>query len=135
MFRWSLGILIYEMLAGFPPFYADNPLKLYENILEGDVKYPPLFDNYIQDLLKHLLTADLTRRYGNLADGSLDIMRHPWFAEVDWERLLRREIEAPYIPSLKIGGGDASLFDVYPEEDDEFGKQGDDLYGQLFKDF
>ena len=33
---WALGILIYEMLAGYPPFYAENPLGIYEKILAGE---------------------------------------------------------------------------------------------------
>lgn len=132
---WSLGILTYEMLAGYPPFYADNPMKLYENILECKVRYPPYFDPLARDLLEKLLTPDLSKRYGNLANGSRDIMLHPWFEEVNWERLLRREIEAPYIPPVRAGSGDASLYDRYPEENYAYGQQGPDPYGDLFPEF
>ena len=37
---WALGILLYEMLVGYPPFFADNPFALYQKILKGSVKFP-----------------------------------------------------------------------------------------------
>ena len=132
---WSLGILTYEMLAGHPPFYDANPMKLYENILAGIVRYPPYFEASAKDLLSKLLTSDLSKRFGNLRNGSRDIMEHGWFAEVNWERLARRDIEPPYCPPLKGNPGDAHLFDSYQEEKEAYGQAGPDPYGHLFPDF
>jgi len=133
---WSLGILIFEMLAGFTPFWdSGSPLKIYENILKGRVKYPPYIHPDAQDLLSKLITADLTKRLGNLHGGSRDVMTHPWFAEVTWERLAKKDIDAPYVPPVKGGAGDASLFDKYPEETEQYGSTGDDPHGKLFPDF
>jgi protein kinase A len=124
------------MLAGYPPFYDQNPMKLYENIMNGRIKYPSYFDSLAKDLLTKLLTADLSKRYGNLKAGSADIFNHPWFAEVNWERLERREIDAPYIPPIRPGGGDASQFERYDEEGEEYGDfNSRDTYGHLFPDF
>lgn len=125
--RWSLGILIYEMLCGFTPFYdPGSPMKIYENILKGKVKYPPYIHPDAQDLLEKLITKDLTKRYGNLVNGSKDVMNHQWFAEVTWERLGKKDIDAPYVPPIKQGEGDASLFDKYPEETEQYGQKGKD---------
>ncbi|KAF2164720.1 hypothetical protein M409DRAFT_25113 [Zasmidium cellare ATCC 36951] len=133
---WSLGILIFEMLAGFTPFWdAGSPLKIYENILKGRVKYPPYIHPDAQDLLSKLITADLTKRLGNLHGGSKDVMTHPWFAEVTWERLAKKDIDAPYVPPVRGGAGDASLFDKYPEEQEAYGQGGDDPHGYQFPDF
>ncbi|QIX00523.1 hypothetical protein AMS68_006040 [Peltaster fructicola] len=133
---WSLGILIFEMLCGFTPFWdSGSPLKIYENILKGRVKYPPYIHPDAQDLLGKLITADLTKRLGNLHGGSKDVMQHPWFAEVTWDRLARKDIDAPYVPPVKGGAGDASLFDKYPEETEAYGQMGDDPHGKLFPDF
>lgn len=127
--RWSLGILIFEMLCGFTPFWdSGSPLKIYENILKGRVKYPPYIHPDAQDLLGKLITHDLTKRLGNLHGGSRDVMTHPWFAEVTWERLARKDIDAPYVPPVKGGVGDASLFDKYPEETEAYGNAGEDAY-------
>ena len=108
---WSVGVLLFEMLAGYPPFYTEdnNPIKLYEKILAGHVQYPSFFEAGAKDLLKSLLTADLSKRFGNLARGSRDIFSHMWFAEIDWDCLYRKEIPAPYVPPVSIQG-DASQY-------------------------
>ncbi|EKC99215.1 hypothetical protein A1Q2_06415 [Trichosporon asahii var. asahii CBS 8904] len=119
---YALGVLIFEMLAGYPPFFTEdgNPMKLYEKvrrqvvntdqqIIAGKVRYPTYFDALAKELLKNLLVGDLTKRYGNLRAGSADIFAHGWFAEVDWDKLYRREIPAPYVPKIE-GEGDASQF-------------------------
>ncbi|KAF2686294.1 Pkinase-domain-containing protein [Lentithecium fluviatile CBS 122367] len=133
---WSLGILIFEMLCGFTPFWdGGSPMKIYENILKGRVKYPPYIHPDAQDLLQKLITPDLTKRLGNLHGGSKDVMNHPWFAEVTWERLQKKDIDAPYVPPVRAGVGDASQFDKYPEETEAYGQTGDDPHGHLFPDF
>ncbi|PYH90798.1 camp-dependent protein kinase catalytic subunit [Aspergillus ellipticus CBS 707.79] len=133
---WSLGILIFEMLCGFTPFWdSGSPVKIYENILRGRVKYPPYLHPDAVDLLSQLITADLTKRLGNLHGGSDDVKNHPWFAEVTWDRLARKDIDAPYVPPIRGGQGDASQYDRYPEETEQYGMSGEDQHGHLFPDF
>ncbi|KAI1326383.1 Pkinase-domain-containing protein [Xylariaceae sp. FL0255] len=124
---WSLGILIYEMLCGYTPFWdSGSPMKIYENILRGKVKYPAYVHPDAQDLLQKLITPDLTKRLGNLYAGPQDVKNHSWFAEVTWDRLSRKDIDAPYTPPVKAGAGDASQFDRYPEETEKYGQAGND---------
>ncbi|KAK3843201.1 MAG: camp-dependent protein kinase type 2 [Linnemannia gamsii] len=125
---WSFGIFIFEMLAGYPPFYDDDLFKMCQKIVDGEMRYPKYFDGLAKDLLKRLLVADLTKRYGNLRDGCHDIRNHAWFEGVDWSMVLRREIAAPFVPDVKWDG-DASCFGFYPEEDedDEEGKTSKDI--------
>nr|AAB30032.1 cAMP-dependent protein kinase C subunit [Blastocladiella emersonii, Peptide, 424 aa] [Blastocladiella emersonii] len=131
---YALGVLIFEMLAGYPPFYDEDHVRMYEKILQGKVKWPSHFDPAAKDLLKRLLTTDLTKRYGNLKGGSKDIKMHKWFAGLDWTKLFNKQIPPPYTPPNR-GDGDTSNFDAYPEETEPYGKVQPDPYAQLFKDF
>ncbi|TPX65756.1 hypothetical protein SpCBS45565_g04935 [Spizellomyces sp. 'palustris'] len=132
---WALGILIFEMLAGYPPFFDDNPFGIYEKILAGRIVFPAHFDANAKDLIKRLLTADRTKRLGNLKDGSEDIKRHKWFRGVDWQALLNRAVQAPIVPVISHPG-DTRNFESYPELMEEDQKlQGVDPFRNLFKDF
>ncbi|KAJ8660019.1 hypothetical protein O0I10_004246 [Lichtheimia ornata] len=132
---WSLGILIFEMLAGYPPFYDEDHVKLYEKILHGRIRWPQYFDPDARDLLKRLLTSDLSKRYGNLKGGADDVKGHRWFHSVDFNKVVARQMRAPYIPQIR-GDGDASHFDRYPETQEQYGVTNtSDPYGHLFPDF
>jgi len=131
---YTLGILIYEMLCGFPPFYDDDRVKLYKKILAGKVYWPDHINPVVKNLLKHLITSDLTNRYGNLKGGSEDIKNHLWFAGVDWDKVARLEITPPFIPNVRYEG-DAGHFESYPEVNISYGEQGEDPYKDLFLDF
>lgn len=110
---WALGVLLFELLAGYPPFFADSPLEIYEKILAGKFSFPPHIDFVAKDLIKRLLTADLTKRLGNLKDGAEGVKRHRWFEGVAWEAVERKEIRAPIIPHTSTPG-DTSNFEHYP---------------------
>jgi serine/threonine protein kinase len=66
---WTLGIFIYEMIAGIDPFNADDPMVMYTNILESKLKFPVNFDRDAKSLVDHLLQQDVNKRYGNLKRG------------------------------------------------------------------
>ncbi|CAF1415437.1 unnamed protein product, partial [Adineta ricciae] len=125
---WALGVLVYEMSAGYPPFFADQPIQIYEKIVSGKVRFPSHFSSDLKDLLRNLLQVDLTKRYGNLKNGVDDIKTHKWFSTTDWIAVYQRKVEAPFIPKTK-GPGDASNFDEYEEEPlriattEKFGKE------------
>jgi len=114
---WCLGILIYEMLAGIDPFNDEDPMAIYQKILKGKVKFPRAFDKNAKSLVKHLLVADLTKRYGNLKGGANDIKTHRWFSDIDWEQLLQKKITPTYKPSIK-SKGDTSNYSTYPESNE-----------------
>jgi len=113
---WALGILIFEMAAGHPPFYAEQPLQIYEKIVKGKPRYPDHFTTELKDLLVNILQTDLTKRFGNLKNGANDIKSHKWFANTDWIAIYQRKVTAPFIPPSN-GEGDTSNFDSYDEEE------------------
>jgi len=107
---WSFGTLLYEMIVGIPPFYSRDIREMYEMILESDLFIPDLVSATAADLLARLLIRDPRRRLGSGPDGPLEVMRHSFFASVDWEALYRREVKPPFVPDVK-GPGDVSQFD------------------------
>jgi serine/threonine protein kinase len=99
---WALGILIFEMLAGYPPFFDDNPFGIYEKILAGRIQFPAHFDLAAKDIVKRLLTADRTKRLGNLRGGAEDVRRHKWFRDVDWDALLQRAVRVSNLTHYRL---------------------------------
>ncbi len=114
---WTVGVIIYEMIAGIDPFNADDPMEIYKNILRGKVRFPKKFDSDAKSLVKHLLQADLSKRYGNLKRGALDVKDHRFFLKINWKLLLQKKIEAPYKPEVS-SEGDTSNFGHYVNSDD-----------------
>lgn len=89
---WACGILCYEMLVGYPPFFDDHAYGIYEKILRGKIHWHRDTDPLSRELIRAFLHPDRSKRLGNLIGGPDDILNHPWFRGVDWEALERREI-------------------------------------------
>ncbi|EAN99769.1 protein kinase A catalytic subunit 3 [Trypanosoma cruzi] len=111
---WTMGVLLYEFIAGYPPFYDDTPFRTYEKILSGRFKFPSWFDARARDLVKGLLQTDHTKRLGTLKGGVADVKNHPYFHGANWEKLYARYYPAP-IPVKAKSPGDTSNFERYPE--------------------
>ncbi|KIK63696.1 hypothetical protein GYMLUDRAFT_162309 [Collybiopsis luxurians FD-317 M1] len=100
---WACGVLCYEMLVGYPPFYDESPYGIYEKILNGHIHWPRSMDPLSRSLVRAFLNPDRTQRLGNMIGGPQDILDHPWFRGVDWDALERKEINAPIIPHTSSG--------------------------------
>jgi serine/threonine protein kinase len=98
---WTFGVLLYEMNAGIDPFNDEDPMLIYQKILKGKIKFPSSFDANAKSLVKHLLEADLSKRYGNLKGGVADIKNHRYFKGLDFIKLLSMQIKPLYIPKVK----------------------------------
>lgn len=72
---WALGVLIFEMLSGHPPFYDNDPMGIYRKILNSVIEFPKFFDVKAKDIIRKLLNPEIDYRMGVKDDGE-SIMRH-----------------------------------------------------------
>uniref|UniRef100_A0A9J8AWX7 Protein kinase C n=1 Tax=Cyprinus carpio carpio TaxID=630221 RepID=A0A9J8AWX7_CYPCA len=100
---WALGVLMYEMMAGQPPFEADNEDDLFESILHDDVLYPVWLSKEAVSILKAFMTKSPSKRLGCVLTQGLEeaIKVHPFFKEIDWVLLDQRKIKPPFKPRIK----------------------------------
>lgn len=108
---WTLGSIIYEMLAGAPPFYCDNRQELFERIKFDSPKYPSSLDTNAKSLIDGLLKKDHTRRLGTVGK----VRDHPWFEDVNWEALYQKKYEAPFVPKINNDSDNPDLTHFDPE--------------------
>ncbi|XP_034481639.1 cAMP-dependent protein kinase catalytic subunit 3 [Drosophila innubila] len=131
---WALGVLIYEMLVGYPPFYDEQPFGIYEKILSGKIEWERHMDPIAKDLIKKLLVNDRTKRLGNMKNGADDVKRHRWFKNLNWNDVYNKKLKPPIMPDVHHDG-DTKNFDDYPEKDWKPAKAVDQRDLQLFNDF
>lgn len=99
---WALGVLLYEMIYGIPPFYDQDVQQMYKKTVLNELK----FRNYAKlsaegkDFLTRLLRKNPDDRLGSEA-GSLEAMNHPWFKDFNWSGLMDQSMKPPYDPMKK----------------------------------
>ncbi|EZG44964.1 putative CAMP-dependent protein kinase catalytic subunit [Gregarina niphandrodes] len=123
---WALGVFIYEMIVGYPPFCDEDALGIYQKILSGRMLFPRLFPRDAKSLVKHLLCHDLVGRMGHVRDGISDVRDHRWFRGFDFKALLESSLKAPFIPPETVGG--AKNFGTYTEDVEVIPMQGYDPF-------
>lgn len=115
---WSVGILLFEFCNGSPPFNSEYPMDVYKNILSGKIEYPPFFSPQLIDLIKKLLNPRQATRIGRTYGGTKQIMDQKWFKSLNFEDLLQRKIDPPFVPELE-DEDDMRYFYDYAEIDGE----------------
>ena len=98
---WQLGILFYEMLFGFTPFIEQDPIKLYEKIKNGKLKFPRNIDSNARTVIRHFLNIDVKKRLGCTKKGIYEIVQSPLFEGFEWEGLLHRVLDPPLCPRIE----------------------------------
>ncbi|KQK14619.1 serine/threonine-protein kinase AtPK2/AtPK19 isoform X1 [Brachypodium distachyon] len=96
---WSVGILLFEMVTGKPPFVG-NREKIQQKIVKEKLKLPPFLSSEAHSLLKGLLNKDAAKRLGTGPGGSDEIKKHKWFKPINWRKLEAREIQPSFRPNV-----------------------------------
>uniref|UniRef100_A0A673AYH0 Protein kinase C n=1 Tax=Sphaeramia orbicularis TaxID=375764 RepID=A0A673AYH0_9TELE len=138
---WALGVLMYEMMAGQPPFEADNEDDLFESILHDDVLYPVWLSKEAVSILRAFMTKNPAKRLGCVVSQGCEdaIKSHAFFREIDWVLLEQRKVKPPFKPRIKTKR-DVNNFDQdFTKEDPVLTPTDEAIIRQInqeeFKDF
>jgi len=107
---WSYGVLMYEMLTGRLPFQGEDRKETMNQILKAKLSMPHYLSPEAQALLRALFKRNPSNRLGGGANGINDIKNHPFFATIDWNKLLKKQIVPPFQPT--VVADDAFHFDT-----------------------
>ncbi|KAG7451810.1 kinase-like protein [Guyanagaster necrorhizus] len=106
---WSFGTMLYEMLTGITPFWANNHADMYVRVLQDDLHFPD--DRAIDQDTKSLIRGLLQRNPG-LRICEPRIKRHPYFSMIDWSHVYYKRYIPPYIPPIDpLNASDTQNFD------------------------
>ena len=113
---WAFGIMMYELLVGYPPFFAKTPFEVYQKILEANVSFGIVKLGHSEQLIRRLLKLNRKKRLGCGASGAEAVKNDAFFSAndgVDWSAVYEQQVVPPFVPELS-GDADTRYFDLQP---------------------
>ncbi|XP_037293908.1 ribosomal protein S6 kinase alpha-5 isoform X2 [Manduca sexta] len=114
---WSVGVLTYELLTGASPFTVEGEKNTQQEITKRIVRcsypVPPDVSPEVQDFIRKLLVKDPRRRLGGGDGDAEELKRHPFFQNLDWQAVLRRDVPAPFVPQLSHAADTCNFADEF----------------------
>ena len=112
---WSIGVMFFEMVVGYPPFFSENPSDTCKKILKWKQYFSIPNDANLSPEAKSLIKSMVTTPENRLGyNGVEEIKKHPFFKGIDWDNI--RNVKAPFIPDIK-NDYDTKYFDTFPEQE------------------
>ncbi|KAJ3300473.1 serine/threonine protein kinase psk1 [Borealophlyctis nickersoniae] len=115
---WSLGIMLYDMLTGCPPFTGNNKKKIMDAIVKKKLTCPNYMTSFAKDICgktpivnTQLLKKNPKQRLGSCNAGAAAAKKHSFFRKINWTKMAAREITPPITPTLQ-NPADVSNFDA-----------------------
>ncbi|KAI1658118.1 protein kinase [Daldinia decipiens] len=116
---WTLGVFLYEMLTGLPPFYDEDHSKIRQKILSQPVRFPDSFAPIAKDMITKLLNRNPKQRLG-ANEGASEVKSHPFFDGVNWNKVLRRKYTPVFRPRFISSSFKQYGLNTPPEKKDDF---------------
>mmetsp|Transcript_130916 Transcript_130916/g.245018 ORF Transcript_130916/g.245018 Transcript_130916/m.245018 type:complete len:820 (-) Transcript_130916:263-2722(-) len=100
---WTLGILVFELMSGHPPFESAYPMQIYSKVMKGisKVPFPPKCQGPVGDLIKALLKKEPSERLPMRPGGTKNVRDHKWYSGFDWTSMKGLTLDPPYKPVVK----------------------------------
>ncbi|TFK24257.1 hypothetical protein FA15DRAFT_592732 [Coprinopsis marcescibilis] len=94
---WSFGTMLFEMLTGMTPFYANNHSDMYIRVLQDELQFP---DDRVMDQDTKSLIRGLLQKNPDLRIREPRIKKHPYFSMIDWCHVYYKRYIPPYVPPV-----------------------------------